>query len=45
MSVLDTIVDSYEMRCPIYLGSTNDIDRVDEFIKAAEDAGEQELNP
>lgn len=41
-SILDTVVDSYEMRCPVYLGSKNDIERIMNFIKQAEDAGEQE---
>lgn len=39
--ILDTVVDSYEMRCPVYLGSKNDIERVDKIIKEAEDKGEQ----
>mmetsp|Transcript_41418 Transcript_41418/g.47752 ORF Transcript_41418/g.47752 Transcript_41418/m.47752 type:complete len:308 (-) Transcript_41418:63-986(-) len=39
--ILDTVVDSYEMRCPVYMGSKNDIDKIDDFIKQAEDAGEQ----
>lgn len=43
--ILDTVVDSYEMRCPIYLGSKNDVERVDKFIKDAEDKGEQEKEP
>ena len=42
-SILDTVVDSYGMRCPVYLGSTNDIERIMKFIKKAEDDGEQEL--
>jgi hypothetical protein len=33
------------MRCPVYLGSRNDIDRVDKFIKDAEIKGEQEVEP
>jgi len=43
--ILDLVVDSYEMRTPVYLGSSNDIERVDKFIKDAEDKGEQSENP
>ena len=39
--ILDIVVDNYEMRCPVYLGSENDIDRIDKFIKDAEDAKEK----
>lgn len=35
--ILDTVVDSYEMRCPVYLGSKEDIERVDKFIKEVEE--------
>lgn len=45
INILDIVVDGYEMRCPVYMGSKNDIVRVDKFIKDAEDKGEQELNP
>jgi sedoheptulose-bisphosphatase len=40
IDILDTIVDGYEMRCPVYLGSTNDIDKVDAIIKESEEKGE-----
>lgn len=43
--ILDTIVDSYEMRCPVYMGSKNDILKVDGFIKEFEDKGEQVADP
>lgn len=43
--ILDLVVDGYEMRTPIYLGSKNDIELVDKFIKEAEDKGEQAVDP
>lgn len=43
--ILDLVVDGYEMRTPIYLGSKNDIELVDKFIKDAEEKGEQKENP
>ena len=33
---LDTIVDSYEIKCPVYLGSKNDVERIVKFIKEGE---------
>nr|AZL94286.1 sedoheptulose-1,7-bisphosphatase [Cardiosporidium cionae] len=43
--ILDLVVDGYEMRTPVYLGSKSDIERVDKFIKEAEEKGEQAVDP